>query len=74
MHFYEPDMSLDGDYSFVSDLGLDKIVCYKFDKQQQRLSINISPNTEVAVGTDPQHLTFYPNKNYMVPTVVIIVF
>ena len=49
-------------YAFAVDLGLDKVMIYKFDAKNGKLA----PNTEVELkpGDGPRHLTFHPNGRY----------
>jgi 6-phosphogluconolactonase len=49
-------------YAFAVDLGLDKVMIYKFDAKNGKLA----PNTDVQLkpGDGPRHLTFHPNGRY----------
>jgi 6-phosphogluconolactonase len=51
---------LDGNnrIALVCDLGLDKIMCYRFDPALGTLTTNTTPWTTVATGSGPRHLTF----------------
>lgn len=49
-------------YAFAVDLGLDKVMIYKFDAKNGKLV----PNKEAQLkpGDGPRHLTFHPNGKY----------
>jgi 6-phosphogluconolactonase len=52
--------ALDGNnrFALVCDLGLDKIMCYRFDSSLGTLTPNSTPWTAVAAGSGPRHLVF----------------
>jgi 6-phosphogluconolactonase len=45
----------------VCDLGLDRIMSYRFDPAAGTLATNDPPYTKVGPGTGPRHLAFHPN-------------
>lgn len=51
-------------YTFVSDLGIDKIMIYKYDSAKGKLTANDTPWIKIKVGAGPRHLTFHPEGNY----------
>ena len=55
-------VALDGNnrFALVCDLGLDKIMCYRFDSELGTLTANTTPWTSVAAESGPRHLTFDP--------------
>jgi 6-phosphogluconolactonase len=48
-------------FAFVADLGLDKVLVYRFDKEKGTLTPNDPPAVEVAPGSGPRHFAFHPN-------------
>lgn len=48
-------------FAFVPDLGLDKVMSYKFDANQGSLTPNDPPFASVAPGSGPRHLAFAPD-------------
>lgn len=48
-------------FAFVADLGLDKVLVYRFDPSQGTLTPNDPPAASVAPGSGPRHLAFHPN-------------
>ena len=53
-----------GDYVFVPDLGLDKVMRYQLNRGTGRLEANQPPWTEVEAGSGPRHLVFHPNGEH----------
>jgi 6-phosphogluconolactonase len=48
-------------FAFVSDLGIDKVMIYRFDSAKGKLVPNNQPFVELKAGAGPRHLTFHPN-------------
>ena len=63
-HAHNVRMSPDGKYCFVSDLGLDKIVTYKFDESFEKLTLNTPTHAVVSTGAGPRHFTFHENGKF----------
>jgi len=53
-----------GKFAFVMDLGLDKIMVYKYDDAAGTLEPNDPPFAAVAAGAGPRHFTFHPNGKF----------
>lgn len=47
-------------FAFVADLGLDKVLVYRFDSAQGTLAPNEAPAAAVAPGGGPRHFAFHP--------------
>jgi 6-phosphogluconolactonase len=45
----------------AADLGLDKVLVYRFDAVKGTLSPNEPPSTSVQAGSGPRHFAFHPN-------------
>lgn len=58
-HMIESDPS--GRYVFANDLGLDRILSWKFDVAQGKLSPTDPAFTAVPTGDGPRHFVFHPN-------------
>jgi 6-phosphogluconolactonase len=53
-------------YAFVSDLGIDKVMIYRFDSGKGKLLPNTQqPFAELKAGAGPRHLTFHPNGKFL---------
>jgi 6-phosphogluconolactonase len=51
-------------FAFVCDLGLDKIMAFKFDPLKGSLETNELPFASVQPGSGPRHIAFHPNGNF----------
>ena len=51
-------------FAFVCDLGLDKILTYRFDAQRGTLTPGEPPFTSVKPGAGPRHLVFRPDGRF----------
>jgi len=51
-------------YVYVADLGLDKIMIYKFDSELGKLTPNDQPWVRTELGAGPRHFTFHPNERF----------
>jgi len=52
-------------YLLEVDLGLDKILVYRFDQATGRLTPNDPPFAQLAPGSGPRHLAFHPNGRFV---------
>ncbi|HYV14310.1 MAG TPA: lactonase family protein [Pyrinomonadaceae bacterium] len=53
-------------YAFVADLGIDKIMIYRFDSSKGKLLPNTQqPFAELQAGAGPRHLTFHPSERFL---------
>jgi 6-phosphogluconolactonase len=62
-HMIHPDPS--GRFVLGSDLGLDRILVWKFDPEKGQLSPNSPPWAELPRGDGPRHFTFHPNGRWL---------
>jgi 6-phosphogluconolactonase len=62
-HWVEP--SPDNRFVFVSDLGLDEIVSYRFDSAKGTLIRNDPPFAKLAPAAGPRHAAFSPDGEFM---------
>lgn len=51
-------------FLFVPDLGLDKIMIYRVDSTEGKLTPNEEPWARVKPGAGPRHFDFHPNGKY----------
>jgi 6-phosphogluconolactonase len=51
-------------HAFVVDLGLDKIMIYRFDSRSGKLTPNSAPWVKLKPGAGPRHFTFHPNARW----------
>jgi 6-phosphogluconolactonase len=52
-------------HALAADLGIDKVMIYRFDQSTGKLTPARQPWTELQAGAGPRHLTFHPNRKYV---------
>ena len=60
-HAHSVNLSPDNRFAFVCDLGIDKIMIYRFDQKTGKLSPAEIPYFQAAPGAGPRHFTFSKN-------------
>ncbi|MBV8253586.1 MAG: lactonase family protein [Chitinophaga sp.] len=63
-HAHAAVFSPDGNYLFINDLGIDKIMAYKFNQETGMLSPSNPAFVPVKPGSGPRHLTFDASGNF----------
>jgi len=53
-----------GRFAFVPDLGLDKVMTYRFDPKRGMLEPNDIPWVKMKPGAGPRHVAFHPNGKF----------
>jgi 6-phosphogluconolactonase len=51
-------------FAVVADLGIDKLMTYRFDAKAGTISPNDTPSASVAAGSGPRHFAFHPNSKF----------
>ena len=51
-------------FAFVPDLGLDRLLAYRFDAKRGMLEPNAVPWIKVKPGAGPRHVAFHPNSRF----------
>jgi 6-phosphogluconolactonase len=51
-------------FAYACDLGTDKIMIFRYDKQRGKLIPNGTPWVTVKPGAGPRHITFHPSGQY----------
>lgn len=53
-------------FALAADLGLDRIMIYRYDGVNGKLNLNLNqPWVQAAAGAGPRHLDFHPNGQYV---------
>lgn len=52
-------------FAFVCDLGIDKVLVYRFDSRQGKLIPNDPPSISSAPGVGPRHLDVHPSRRFV---------
>ena len=60
-HAHSINLDAANRFAFVADLGLDKIMIYRFDPENGSLTENDPPFVKVAPGGGPRHFAFSPD-------------
>ncbi len=63
-HAHSINLSADNRLAFVADLGLDKILVYRFDAEHGTLTPNDPQATPVNPGGGPRHFAFHPSGKF----------
>lgn len=51
-------------FAMAADLGLDKVLVYRFDPATSKLVPHMPPATSVAPGSGPRHFAFHPSAKF----------
>jgi len=63
-HAHSANLSPDGRFVLVADLGLDRVFTYRFDPAKGTLAPADPPYAKTAAGTGPRHMAFAPTGGY----------
>jgi 6-phosphogluconolactonase len=63
-HAHSTTLSPDGRYVYAADLGLDKLMTYRFDADRGVIEANVPAFASVHAGAGPRHFTFHPNGRW----------
>jgi 6-phosphogluconolactonase len=63
-HAHSINMSPDNRFAIVADLGLDKLLVYRFDAAKGTLEPNDPPFVSLKPGSGPRHFAFHPNGRF----------
>lgn len=63
-HAHAVTLDNSGRYAFVPDLGLDRVMIYRFDQQRGKLTPNNEPWIDVPAGSGPRQLIFHSNGKF----------
>jgi 6-phosphogluconolactonase len=79
-HAHCVTMAPDNRFAFVCDLGLDKVMVYRFDAQRGKLTSHDPPFAPLEPGSGPRHMVFRPDgrfayvNNEMTSTVTVFAY
>lgn len=63
-HAHSINLDKTGRFACAADLGLDKVLIYRFHPQRGSLEPNDPPFAKVAAGAGPRHFAFHPGGKY----------
>jgi len=63
-HAHSINLDAANRFAFVADLGLDKVLVYRFDAAQGTLAPNEPPAAALKPGAGPRHFAFHPSGRF----------
>jgi 6-phosphogluconolactonase len=63
-HAHSINLDRDGHRAFVADLGIDKVMIYRYDATKGTLTANDPPFAAVEPGAGPRHFAFHPSGRF----------
>jgi 6-phosphogluconolactonase len=63
-HAHSVTLDASNRFAFVPDLGLDKLMIYRFDPKRGKLDLNAVPWIEMKPGAGPRQLSFHPGGRF----------
>jgi 6-phosphogluconolactonase len=63
-HAHSVNVDLANRFAFVADLGLDKVLIYRFDPSKGSIVPNDPPAANVEPGSGPRHFAFHPTGRF----------
>jgi len=63
-HAHSINLDAANRFAFAADLGLDKILIYRFDPAKGTLAPNDPPHAKMAPGAGPRHFAFHPGGRF----------
>jgi 6-phosphogluconolactonase len=63
-HAHSINLDAANRFAFVADLGLDKVLVYKFDPTEGKLTPNSPPAADCPPGSGPRHFAFPPDGRH----------
>jgi 6-phosphogluconolactonase len=63
-HAHSINLDAANRFAFAADLGLDKVLVYRFDPAKGTLLANDPPSVSVKPGAGPRHFAFHPGGRY----------
>ncbi|WNG44304.1 lactonase family protein [Archangium minus] len=64
-HAHQVRLDAANRYAFVADLGTDKVMLYRFDEKQGKLTPGTPPSVSTKPGAGPRHMAFHPNGRFV---------
>jgi len=63
-HAHSINVDKNNKFAFAADLGLDKVLIYRFDAQHGKLQPNNPPAAMLKPGAGPRHFSFHPSGQF----------
>lgn len=63
-HAHSINLDAANKFAFVADLGIDKVMIYRFDAENGKITLNDTPAINTPEGGGPRHFAFHPSGKY----------
>jgi len=63
-HAHSINLDAANQFAVAADLGLDKLLVYRFDPEKGSLVANSTPGIAIAPGSGPRHFAFHPDGQF----------
>ncbi|MEZ6115526.1 MAG: lactonase family protein [Pirellulaceae bacterium] len=63
-HAHSINLDAQNRFAFVADLGLDKVMIYRFDSEKGSLQPNDPAFVQIKAGAGPRHFSFHPSQKF----------
>lgn len=63
-HAHSINLDAKNNFAIAADLGLDRLIVYRFDQRSGELSANDPPFAAIKSGNGPRHFAFHPNGKW----------
>ena len=63
-HAHSINLDAQNRFAFVADLGLDKVMIYRFDPEKGALQPNDPAFVQIKAGAGPRHFSFHPSQKF----------
>lgn len=64
-HVHQALLSADNKYLLTADLGIDKIMVYRFNSSFGSATVKADAMTSISAGSGPRHLAFHPTAKFV---------
>ncbi len=64
-HAHGAFFNKDNNELYITDLGIDKVMCYSFNQDNGKITPYETPFLQLKAGSGPRHLALHPNGKYM---------
>jgi len=64
-HVHSAVFSSDNKYLLVADLGIDKLMVYRFDESSGIVTEDATASVSVSGGSGPRHIAFHPSQKFV---------
>jgi len=63
-HAHSANLDSSNKHAIIDDLGIDKVMVYKYDGAKGTLTPNDPPSAQIDAGSGPRHFAFHPSEKF----------